>query len=83
MRHGNSGRKLNRTASHRKAMFANMKSNFADGTITQGRMLPNGDMEGEITIKTSTKNAAKTAETAGNINAAGARTSSRTGSGGG
>jgi large subunit ribosomal protein L17 len=24
MRHGNSGRKLNRTASHRKAMFANM-----------------------------------------------------------
>ena len=24
MRHGNSGRKLNRTSSHRKAMFANM-----------------------------------------------------------
>ena len=24
MRHGNAGRKLNRTASHRKAMFANM-----------------------------------------------------------
>jgi large subunit ribosomal protein L17 len=24
MRHGNSGRKLNRTASHRKALFANM-----------------------------------------------------------
>ena len=24
MRHGNSGRKLNRTAEHRKAMFANM-----------------------------------------------------------
>ncbi len=24
MRHGKSGRKLNRTASHRKAMFANM-----------------------------------------------------------
>ena len=26
MRHGNSGRKLNRTASHRKAMFANMSA---------------------------------------------------------
>ena len=26
MRHGNRGRKLNRTASHRKAMFANMAS---------------------------------------------------------
>ncbi|MEM7636517.1 MAG: 50S ribosomal protein L17, partial [Pseudomonadota bacterium] len=24
MRHGKSGRKLNRTSSHRKAMFANM-----------------------------------------------------------
>jgi large subunit ribosomal protein L17 len=26
MRHGNSGRKLNRTSSHRKAMFANMSA---------------------------------------------------------
>ena len=26
MRHGNRGRKLNRTASHRKAMFANMSA---------------------------------------------------------
>ena len=26
MRHGNSSRKLNRTASHRKAMFANMSA---------------------------------------------------------
>ncbi|MEM8812743.1 MAG: 50S ribosomal protein L17 [Pseudomonadota bacterium] len=30
MRHGNSGRKLNRTASHRKAMFANMASSLID-----------------------------------------------------
>ena len=28
MRHGNSGRKLNRTASHRKAMFANMSASL-------------------------------------------------------
>jgi len=28
MRHGNSGRKLNRTASHRKAMFANMAASL-------------------------------------------------------
>jgi len=28
MRHGNSGRKLNRTASHRKAMFANMATSL-------------------------------------------------------
>ena len=28
MRHGNSGRKLNRTSSHRKAMFANMASSL-------------------------------------------------------
>ncbi|MEM1288944.1 MAG: 50S ribosomal protein L17 [Pseudomonadota bacterium] len=28
MRHGKSGRKLNRTASHRKAMFANMASSL-------------------------------------------------------
>ncbi|WP_417688782.1 50S ribosomal protein L17 [Roseibium sp.] len=28
MRHGNSGRKLNRTSSHRKAMFANMAASL-------------------------------------------------------
>ncbi len=28
MRHGNTGRKLNRTASHRKAMFANMATSL-------------------------------------------------------
>ncbi len=28
MRHGNSGRRLNRTASHRKAMFANMAASL-------------------------------------------------------
>ena len=28
MRHGKSGRKLNRTASHRKAMFANMSASL-------------------------------------------------------
>ncbi|RCL00666.1 MAG: large subunit ribosomal protein L17 [Candidatus Tokpelaia sp. JSC188] len=28
MRHGNSGRKLNRTASHRKAMFSNMAASL-------------------------------------------------------
>ena len=28
MRHGNSGRKLNRTASHRKAMFSNMTASL-------------------------------------------------------
>lgn len=30
MRHGNSGRKLNRTASHRKAMFANMAASLIE-----------------------------------------------------
>ena len=30
MRHGNSGRKLNRTASHRKAMFANMSASLIE-----------------------------------------------------
>lgn len=30
MRHGKSGRKLNRTASHRKAMFANMAASLID-----------------------------------------------------
>jgi len=30
MRHGNSGRKLNRTASHRKAMFANMAASLVE-----------------------------------------------------
>lgn len=30
MRHGNSGRKLNRTASHRKAMFANMATSLIE-----------------------------------------------------
>ena len=30
MRHGNSGRKLNRTSSHRKAMFANMASSLIE-----------------------------------------------------
>ena len=30
MRHGNSGRKLNRTSSHRKAMFANMAASLID-----------------------------------------------------
>ena len=30
MRHGNAGRKLNRTASHRRAMFANMASSLID-----------------------------------------------------
>mgnify|MGYP001297350302 FL=1 len=30
MRHGNSGRKLNRTSSHRKAMFANMAASLIE-----------------------------------------------------
>ncbi len=30
MRHGKAGRKLNRTASHRKAMFANMAASLID-----------------------------------------------------
>ncbi|NMG40089.1 50S ribosomal protein L17 [Chelativorans sp. ZYF759] len=30
MRHGNSGRKLNRTASHRKALFANMAASLIE-----------------------------------------------------
>lgn len=30
MRHGNSGRKLNRTASHRKAMFKNMAASLVE-----------------------------------------------------
>ena len=30
MRHGNKGRKLNRTASHRKAMFANMAASLIE-----------------------------------------------------
>lgn len=30
MRHGNSGRKLNRTSSHRKAMFANMATSLIE-----------------------------------------------------
>ncbi len=30
MRHGSSGRKLNRTASHRKAMFANMSASLIE-----------------------------------------------------
>lgn len=30
MRHGNSGRKLNRTASHRKAMFSNMAASLIE-----------------------------------------------------
>ncbi|MBL0375092.1 50S ribosomal protein L17 [Rhizobium sp. KVB221] len=30
MRHGNSGRKLNRTASHRKAMFSNMAASLVE-----------------------------------------------------
>src|ERR1051325_9009568 len=30
MRHGNSGRKLNRTASHRKAMFKNMAASLIE-----------------------------------------------------
>ena len=30
MRHGNSGRKLNRTASHRKAMFVNMAASLIE-----------------------------------------------------
>ena len=30
MRHGNRGRKLNRTASHRKAMFANMEASLIE-----------------------------------------------------
>jgi large subunit ribosomal protein L17 len=30
MRHGNSGRKLNRTSSHRKAMFANMAASLVE-----------------------------------------------------
>jgi len=30
MRHGNSGRKLNRTQSHRKAMFANMAASLVE-----------------------------------------------------
>lgn len=30
MRHGKAGRKLNRTASHRKAMFANMAASLIE-----------------------------------------------------
>ncbi|MBL6432616.1 MAG: 50S ribosomal protein L17, partial [Alphaproteobacteria bacterium] len=30
MRHGKSGRKLNRTSSHRKAMFANMAASLIE-----------------------------------------------------